>query len=101
LGLAVHGQMKIVPSTILCVRDPNVGFGEGGIEVQSFGSRFRVGNHFADIRSAVTSKSARVLVQRNKRSKRSAMNDELDRWIVVPTADDPGGHHDARFTQEP
>jgi hypothetical protein len=31
--LAVDGQMKMVASTILHVRDPNVGFGEGGIEV--------------------------------------------------------------------
>jgi hypothetical protein len=101
VGIGRHSQMKIVASTILCVRDPNVGFGEGGIEVQSFGSRFRAGNHSADTRSAVTSESARLLVQSNKRSERSAMNDEPDGRIIVPAADDPGGHHDARFAREP
>jgi len=101
LGLAVHNQMKIVPSTIFHVRDPNVGFGEGGIKVQSFDFRFCVGNHSADTRLAVSSESARLLVQSNKRSKRSTMNDEPDRRIVVPTTDDPGGHHDARFAREP
>ncbi len=88
--------MKIVPSTILRVRDPNVGFDEGGIEVHSFGSRFRAGNHSADTRLVVMSESARLLVQSNKRSKRSAMNHEPDGRIVIPAADDPGGHHDAR-----
>ncbi len=101
LGLAVHNQMKIVPSTILRVRDPNVGFGKGGIEVQSFGSRFHVGKHSIDIRSAVTSESPRLLVQSNKRSKRSTMNDKPDGQLVVPTTDDPGGHHDTHFAQEP
>jgi hypothetical protein len=97
LGLAIHSQMKIVVSTILRVHDPNVGFGEERIKVQSFGSRFRARNHSADTRLTVMSKSARFLVQSNKRSERSAMNDEPDRRIVVPAADDPRGHHDARF----
>jgi len=29
------------------------------------------------------------------------MNDELDGQIVVPTTNDPGGHHDAHFAREP
>jgi hypothetical protein len=93
--------MKMVASTILCVRDPNVGFDKGRIEVHSFGSRFRARDHSTDTRSAVTSESARLLVQSSKRSERSAMNDEPDRRIVVPAADDPGGHHDACFAREP
>jgi hypothetical protein len=54
--------MKIVASTIFHVRDLNMGFGEGGIEVQNFGSRFRAGNQFANTWSAVTSESAKLLV---------------------------------------
>jgi len=91
--------MKIMSSIILRVCDLNVGFGEGGIEVQSFGSRFRARKHSVDTRSAVTSESTGLLVQSNKRSKRSAMNDEPDERIVVPATNDPGGHHDARFAQ--
>ncbi len=91
----------MVASTILRVRDPKVGLGEGGIEVQSFRSRFRARNHSAGTRSAVTSESPGLLVQSNKRSERPAMNDEPDRLIVVPAADDPGGHHDARFARKP
>jgi hypothetical protein len=92
--------MKIVPLTILRVRDPSVRFDEGRIEVQSFGPTFRVENHSIDTRSVVTSELARLLVQGDKRSKRSAMNDELDGRIVVPIIDDPGGHHDARFARK-
>ncbi len=62
LGLAIHNQMKIVASTIFHVRDLNMGFGEGGIEVQNFGSRFRAGNQFANTWSVVTSESAKLLV---------------------------------------
>ncbi len=29
------------------------------------------------------------------------MNHEPDGRIVIPVANDPGGHHDARFAQEP
>jgi len=93
--------MKMVASTILRVRDPKVGLGEGGIEVQSFGSRIRVRNHFACTRSAVTGESPGLLVQSSKRSERAAMNDKPDRGIVVPAADDPGGHHDVRFARKP
>jgi hypothetical protein len=93
--------MKMVVTIILRVRDHNVGFGEGRIEVQSFCSRFRARNHLASTRSAILSESAKLLVQSSKRFERSAMNDEPNRRIVVPTTDDPGGHHDARFTREP
>jgi len=62
LGLAVDGQMKMVASTILRVRDPNVGFGEGGMEVQSFSPGFSAGDHSTDTRPAVTSEPARLLV---------------------------------------
>jgi hypothetical protein len=41
------------------------------------------------------------LVQSNKRSERSAMNDEPDWPIVVPATDDLCGHRDARFAREP
>jgi hypothetical protein len=54
--------MKIVPLTILRVCDPSVRFDEGGIEVQSFGPRFRVENQSVDTRSVVTSELAQLLV---------------------------------------
>ncbi|CAM6079018.1 unnamed protein product [Sphagnum tenellum] len=93
--------MEMVAPTILRVRDPKVGLSEGGIEVQSFGSRIRARNHSACTRSVVTGESPGLLVQSNKRSERATMNDEPNQRIVVPAADDPGGHHDARFAQKP
>jgi hypothetical protein len=78
LGLAVNCQMKMVASTILCVRDPNVRFGKGGIEVQSFSPGFSAGDHSADTRPAVTSEPTRPLVQSSKRSERCAMNVEAN-----------------------
>jgi hypothetical protein len=96
-----HSCRTVVASTILRVRDPNVGFGEGGIEVRSFTPGFSAGNHSIDTQSAVTSEPAKLLVQSSKRSERSTMNDEADRRIVVPATDDPCGHHDMRFAWEP
>jgi hypothetical protein len=83
------------------VYDPSVGFRKGQINVHSFRPRFLTGNHSVHTRSIVTSESTRLLVQNNKRSKRFAMNDEPDGWIVVPTPNDAGGHHNACFPQEP
>ncbi len=93
--------MKIVLLIILCVHDPSVKVNEGWIDVQSFIFWFRIKNHFPDTRLVVMSKSIQLLVRNNKRPKRSTMNDEPNRWIVVPTPNDPSGHHNTRFTQEP
>jgi hypothetical protein len=89
--------MKVVPSIILGVHNPSVGFRKGGINVHSFCPGFLTGNHSAHTRLIITSESTRLLVQNSKRSKRSTMNDEFDGWIVVPTPDAPGGYQNISF----
>ncbi len=97
LGLTIHSQMKVVPSTSLGVHDPSVRFRKGQIKVHSFRPGFLAGNHSARTGSIVTGESTRLLVQGSKGSKRSMMDHEPHGWVVVAAPDDLSGHQDTSF----
>ncbi len=97
LGLTIHSQMKVVPSTSLGVHDPSVRFRKGQIKVHSFRPGFLAGNHSARTRSIVTGESTRLLVQGSKGSKRSMMDHEPHGWVVIAAPDDLSGHQDTSF----